>query len=153
MGIEKEIQQSSFRNEFQKLAINLMYTANWLNERISRMLLKEEITQQQYNILRILRGSDHPLSTLQIRERMLDKMSDTSRIVDRLICKELVQKNACQSDKRLVDIILTDKGLALVNKLDLLDTQLDALLNGIDEKEAVIANQILDKLRAHNNND
>ena len=85
MDIEKEIQQSNFRNEFQKLAINLMYTANWLNERISRMLLKEEITQQQYNILRILRGSDHPLSTLQIRERMLDKMSDTSRIVDRLI--------------------------------------------------------------------
>lgn len=153
MGIEKEIQQTNFRNEFQKLAINLMYTANWLNERISRMLLKEEITQQQYNILRILRGSEHPLSTLQIRERMLDKMSDTSRIVDRLICKELVQKNACQTDKRLVDIILTEKGLKLVNKLDLLDAQLDALLNGIDENEAIVANQILDKLRAHNNND
>lgn len=153
MDIEKEIQQSNFRNEFQKLAINLMYTANWLNERISRMLLKEEITQQQYNILRILRGSDHPLSTLQIRERMLDKMSDTSRIVDRLICKELVQKNACQSDKRLVDIVLTEKGLKLINKLDLLDAQLDALLNNIDESEAILANQILDKLRAHNDND
>jgi DNA-binding MarR family transcriptional regulator len=153
MDIEKEIQQSNFRNEFQKLAINLMYTANWLNERISRLLLKEEITQQQYNILRILRGSDHPLSTLQIRERMLDKMSDTSRIVDRLICKELVQKNACQSDKRLVDIVLTEKGLKLINKLDILDTQLDAILSGLDEKEAVLANQILDKLRAHNDND
>jgi DNA-binding MarR family transcriptional regulator len=152
MGIEKEIQQTNFRNEFQKLAINLLYTANWLNERISRMLLKEEITQQQYNILRILRGSDHPLSTLQIRERMLDKMSDTSRIVDRLICKELVQKNACQSDKRLVDIILTEKGLKLVNKLDSLDVQLDALLSGLDENEAAVTNQILDKLRAHNNN-
>ena len=152
MGIEKEIQQTNFRNEFQKLAINLLYTANWLNERISRMLLKEEITQQQYNILRILRGSDHPLSTLQIRERMLDKMSDTSRIVDRLICKELVQKNACQSDKRLVDIILTEKGLKLVNKLDSLDVQLDALLSGLDENEAAMTNQILDKLRAHNNN-
>ena len=153
MDIEKEIQQSNFRNEFQKLAINLMYTANWLNERISRILLKEEITQQQYNILRILRGSNHPLSTLQIRERMLDKMSDTSRIVDRLICKELVQKNACQSDKRLVDIVLTEKGWKLINKLDILDTQLDAILSGLDENEAVIANQILDKLRAHNDND
>lgn len=151
MGIENEIQQSNFRNEFQKLAINLMYTANWLNERISRLLMKEEITQQQYNILRILRGSDHPLSTLQIRERMLDKMSDTSRIVDRLISKELVQKNACQSDKRLVDITLSEKGLNLVNKLDSLDTQLDALLNSINEKEALMVNQILDKLRAHNN--
>ena len=153
MDIEKEIQQSNFRNEFQKLAINLMYTANWLNEKISRILLKEEITQQQYNILRILRGSNHPLSTLQIRERMLDKMSDTSRIVDRLICKELVQKNACQSDKRLVDIVLTEKGLKLINKLDILDTQLDAILSGLDENEAVLANQILDKLRAHNDND
>ena len=152
MGIEKEIQQSSFRNEFQKLAINIMYTANWLNERISRILTKEDITQQQYNILRILRGSDHPLSTLQIRERMLDKMSDTSRIVDRLVCKELVQKNACQSDKRLVDIILTEKGLQLLDKLDLLNDQLDALLKGINEKEAVLANQILDQLRAHNDN-
>lgn len=152
MGIEKEIQQSSFRNEFQKLAINIMYTANWLNERISRMLLKEDVTQQQYNILRILRGSDHPLSTLQIRERMLDKMSDTSRIVDRLVSKELVQKNACQSDKRLVDIILTEKGLQLVDKLDLLNDQLDALLKGVNEQEAALANQILDKLRGHNDN-
>jgi DNA-binding MarR family transcriptional regulator len=84
---------------------------------------------------------------------MLDKMSDTSRIVDRLICKELVQKNACQSDKRLVDIVLTEKGLKLINKLDILDTQLDAILSGLDENEAVIANQILDKLRAHNDND
>ena len=152
MGIEKEIQQSSFRNEFQKLAINIMYTANWLNERISRMLLKEDVTQQQYNILRILRGSDHPLSTLQIRERMLDKMSDTSRIVDRLVSKELVQKNACQSDKRLVDIILTEKGLQLVDKLDLLNDQLDALLKGVNEQEAALANQILDKLRGQNDN-
>lgn len=153
MGIEKEIQQSKFRNEFQKLGINLIYTANWLNEGINRILIKEDITQQQYNILRILRGSNQPLSTLQIRERMLDKMSDTSRIVDRLITKELVKKNACASDKRLVDIILTEKGSQLVDKLDGLNEQIDALLSGIGEDEAKIANQLLDKLRANNHND
>ncbi|MFY8166794.1 MAG: MarR family winged helix-turn-helix transcriptional regulator [Sediminibacterium sp.] len=153
MGIEKEIQQSKFRNEFQKLGINLIYTANWLNEGINRILIKEDITQQQYNILRILRGSNQPLSTLQIRERMLDKMSDTSRIVDRLITKELVKKNACASDKRLVDIILTEKGSQLVGKLDGLNEQIDALLSGIGEDEAKIANQLLDKLRANNHND
>ena len=153
MGIEKEIQQSKFRNEFQKLGINLIYTANWLNEGINRILIKEDITQQQYNILRILRGSNQPLSTLQIRERMLDKMSDTSRIVDRLITKELVKKNACESDKRLVDIILTEKGSQLVDKLDGLNEQIDALLSGIGEDEAKIANQLLDKLRANNHND
>ena len=153
MGIEKEIQQCKFRNEFQKLGINLIYTANWLNEGINKILIKEDITQQQYNILRILRGSNQPLSTLQIRERMLDKMSDTSRIVDRLITKELVKKNACESDKRLVDIILTEKGSQLVDKLDGLNEQIDALLSGIGEDEAKIVNELLDKLRANNHND
>ncbi len=148
MGIEKDIQQANFRNEFQKMGINLMYTANWLNERIGRFLLQEDITQQQYNILRILRGSEVPLSTLQIRERMLDKMSDTSRIVDRLIVKELVEKSACKSDKRLVDITLSEKGLQLVNKLDQYNDQIDAILNGVTEAEAATLNQILDKLRS-----
>ena len=148
MGIEKDIQQANFRNEFQKMGINLLYTANWLNERIGRVLTTEDITQQQYNILRILRGSEVPLSTLQIRERMLDKMSDTSRIVDRLIVKELVQKAACKSDKRLVDITLSQKGLALVQKLDQFNDQIDAILKGVTETEAATLNQILDKLRS-----
>ena len=151
MGIEKDIQQPNFRNEFQKMGINIIYTANWLNERIASFLAKEDITLQQYNILRILRGSEVPLSTLQIRERMLDKMSDTSRIVDRLIVKDLVQKSACKADKRLVDITLTDKGIQLVNKLDLYNDQIDATLKGVSEAEANTLNQILDKLRNANN--
>ena len=148
MGIEKDIQQSNFRNEFQKMGINLLFTANWLNERIGRVLVKEDITQQQYNILRILRGSEAPLSTLQIRERMLDKMSDTSRIVDRLIVKGLVQKTACKMDKRLVDITLTQKGITLVQKLDQFNDQIDSILKGVTESEATTLNQILDKLRS-----
>jgi DNA-binding MarR family transcriptional regulator len=148
MGIEKDIQQSCFRNEFQKMGINLIYTANWLNEKIAQILANEEITQQQYNILRILRGSECPLSTLKIRERMLDKMSDTSRIVDRLITKGLVEKNACLKDKRLVDITISKKGLVLVDKLDQFNNQIDAVLKGVDEKEAQTINQLLDKIRA-----
>ena len=148
MGIEKDIQQSCFRNEFQKMGINLIYTANWLNEKIAQILANEEITQQQYNILRILRGSECPLSTLKIRERMLDKMSDTSRIVDRLITKGLVEKTACLKDKRLVDITISKKGLALVDKLDQFNNQIDAVLKGVDEKEAQTINQLLDKIRA-----
>jgi DNA-binding MarR family transcriptional regulator len=118
MGIEKDIQQTNFRNEFQKMSINIIYTANWLNEKMGQILATEDITQQQYNILRILRGSECPLSTLKIRERMLDKMSDTSRIVDRLIVKGLVEKTACIKDKRLVDITISKKGLQLLEKLD-----------------------------------
>jgi DNA-binding MarR family transcriptional regulator len=149
MGIEKDIQQTNFRNEYQKLGINLMYTASWLNERIGRFLMQEDITQQQYNILRILRGSEVPLSTLQIRERMLDKMSDTSRIVDRLIVKELVQKSACKADKRLVDITLTQKGLELVTRLDQFNDQIDSILQGVSKEDAATVNEILDKLRDH----
>jgi DNA-binding MarR family transcriptional regulator len=148
MGIEKDIQQSCFRNEFQKMGINLIYTANWLNEKITHILANEEITQQQYNILRILRGSECPLSTLKIRERMLDKMSDTSRIVDRLIAKGLVEKSACLKDKRLVDITISKKGLVLVDKLDQFNDQIDAVLKGVDEKEAQTINLLLDKIRA-----
>lgn len=147
MGIEQDIQQTSFRNEFQKMGINLLFTANWLNEQIGKILSEEGVTQQQYNILRILRGSATPLSTLKIRERMLDKMSDTSRIVDRLIAKELVVKNTCEKDKRLVDITLSPKGLDLVDQLDQFNDRIDALLKGINETEAATLNQILDKIR------
>ena len=147
MGIEKDIQQTNFRNEFQKMGINIIYTANWLNEKMGQILSTEDITQQQYNILRILRGSECPLSTLKIRERMLDKMSDTSRIVDRLIVKDLVEKTACVKDKRLVDITVTKKGLQLLEKLDALNEQIDFILKGVSEKEATTINQILDKLR------
>jgi DNA-binding MarR family transcriptional regulator len=151
MGIEKDIQQTNFRNEFQKMSINIIYTANWLNEKMGQILSTEDITQQQYNILRILRGSECPLSTLKIRERMLDKMSDTSRIVDRLIVKGLVEKTACAKDKRLVDITVTKKGLQLLEKLDALNEQIDSILKGVSEKEAHTMNQILDKLREHSN--
>ena len=147
MGIEKDIQQTNFRNEFQKMGINIIYTANWLNEKMGQILSTEDITQQQYNILRILRGSDVPLSTLKIRERMLDKMSDTSRIVDRLIVKGLVEKTACVKDKRLVDITVTKKGLQLLEKLDGLNEPIDSILKGVSEKEANTINEILDKLR------
>jgi DNA-binding MarR family transcriptional regulator len=151
MGIEKDIQQTNFRNEFQKMGINIIYTANWLNEKMGQILATEDITQQQYNILRILRGSDAPLSTLKIRERMLDKMSDTSRIVDRLIVKGLVEKTACIKDKRLVDITVTKKGLQLLEKLDSLNEHIDSILKGVSEKEAQAMNQILDKLREDSN--
>jgi DNA-binding MarR family transcriptional regulator len=124
-----------------------MYTANWLNEKIAGILSQEDITQQQYNILRILRGADKPLSTLQIRARMLDKMSDTSRIVDRLVSKELVEKNTCPTDKRLVDVVISKKGYTVLEKLDQLNHHLDSLMKGISEKEADIMNQLLDQLR------
>ena len=114
MGIEQDISQPSFRNEYQKGIINLIYTYNWMNEKMKKVFDNEGVTAQQYNILRILRGAGKPISTLQIRERMLDKMSDTSRIVDRLVLKGLAKKTVCANDKRLVDVSISTKGKTLL---------------------------------------
>src|SRR5215470_16867753 len=100
MSIDKDIHQNKFRNEYQRASVNIVYTYGWLMERIKEFLLPADITMQQFNILRILRGSHPtPLSTLQIRERMIDKMSDTSRIVDRLITKRLAKKAVSAKDR------------------------------------------------------
>jgi DNA-binding MarR family transcriptional regulator len=99
------------------------------------------------NILRILRGAQQPLSTLQIRQRMLDKMSDTSRIVDRLIIKNLVKKVVNKSDRRLVDITITAKGLKLLEKMDPLNLEMEAIFSNLGETEAKQFNKLLDKIR------
>jgi DNA-binding MarR family transcriptional regulator len=147
MSLEKDIQQEVFRNNYQKATVNIIYTANWLNEHIKNYLFEDEVTPQQYNILRILRGSKKPLSTLQIRARMLDKMSDTSRIVDRLILKGWAEKTICRADKRLVDVVITDNGLDLLKKLDQKDLLIDNTLAKLNEKEVELLNVLLDKIR------
>lgn len=152
MGISEEIKQKKFASEHQKAAINLMYTSNWLSEKVRNILCGDDLTPQQFNVLRILRGSNpKPLSTLQIRERMLDKMSDTSRIVDRLVKKGLVQKGTCKADKRLVDITITDCGLKLLSQLDQKSQELDNQLRGITKEEAETLSNILDKARDNYN--
>ena len=148
MGIEKEIHQGKFSSSGQKAMLNIMFTYGWLTEKIKNILAPEDITPQQYNILRILRGSSpQPLSTLQIRERMLDRMSDTSRIVDRLILKQLAKKVTSSKDRRLVDVTITEKGQAVLKKLDLQIKQLDQILGNISDKEAETISNLLDKLR------
>ena len=147
MSIDKDINQRKFRNEYQRAAINLIYTYNWANEQMKQMFDQYDITPQQFNILRILRGAGEPLSTLQIRQRMLDKMSDTSRIVDRLLKKALVKKITCKADRRLVDVTIAEKGLKLLEKMDRHETDMDGVFNNLSETEAKTLNKLLDKLR------
>lgn len=147
MSIEKDIQQQAFRNEHQKATVNIIFSANWLHEKIKDFLEVEDITPQQYNILRILRGNKQPMSTLQIRERMLDKMSDTSRIVERILKKGLVEKKVCSSDKRLVDVNISKKGIAVLESLDKKNQALDSILRGLSAEEAAVLNKLLDKMR------
>jgi DNA-binding MarR family transcriptional regulator len=147
MSLEKAINQQKFRSEYQKVAINMIYTHNWLVEQIKPFFENEGLTMQQFNILRILRGSPSPLSTLQIRERMLDKMSDTSRIVDRLIIKGFAKKIICKTDKRLVDISITDNGKKVLAKIDKIEDKMNAVMHNITEAEAKQLNKLLDKIR------
>jgi len=148
MSIEKDIQQPKFRNEYHKTVVNLIFTYNWITEKTKQFFEKGDITSQQYNILRILRGAGKPLSTLQIRQRMLDKMSDTSRIVDRLVKKELVQKVICKTARRLVDVTITDTGMQLLDRLDSYNEQMDSMLGNLTEEDAKMLNQLLDKIRS-----
>lgn len=147
MGIDKDINQATFRNEYQKAIINLVYTFNWMNEKMKKVLDREDITSQQFNILRILRGAGKPISTLQIRERMLDKMSDTSRIVDRLVLKGFAKKTICANDKRLVDVSISAKGKVLLEKIDQYDKDMDAILGNLSDAEAKMLNKLMDKIR------
>ncbi len=149
MTIEEEIKQARFKSAYHKLAINIMYSSHWLEAYLKQIFKQEDITLQQYNILRILRGSrPEPLSTLQIRERMMDRMSDTSRIVDRMIIKGIVSKTIREEDNRLVDVRITEKGLKLLSELDGIEDKLSNFLDTVSENEATKLSDLLDKLHS-----
>jgi DNA-binding MarR family transcriptional regulator len=148
MTLENEIQQYRFTGENQKAIINLIYSYHWVTDKLRNILSEDDITLQQYNILRILRGSDPtPMSTLNIRERMLDKMSDTSRIVDRLMRKGLVNKKECPTDKRLVDVSITIAGKQLLEKIDKNESSMTGVVSNLTNADLIMLNHILDKLR------
>ncbi|QEC67655.1 MarR family transcriptional regulator [Panacibacter ginsenosidivorans] len=148
MRIEEAIQQKRpFRNQYHRVMVNLLYTNNWLEEKSRDFLKQQNISLQQYNILRILKGSGRPLSTMQIRERMLDRMSDTSRIIDRMVVKGIVEKKPNDNDKRLVDITLTAKGLHILEVLDKQNHELESIVSNLLPNEAKMLNDLLDKMR------
>src|ERR1700754_3092961 len=134
MALENEINQRKFRTEYQKARINIIYTYSWLSEKITAIFKEWDITPQQFNILRILRGEGKPLSTLQIRQRMLDKMSDTSRIVDRLVLKGFVRKTPNGEDRRLVDVVITAKGKKLLEKIDPWEDVADEFMTNLSRR-------------------
>lgn len=147
MKIEEEIKQPKFRNGHQKAVINLLYTASWIQGRQQDFFKPFKITAQQFNILRILKGQ-HPksISGTEIKSRMLDKNSDVSRLLDRLIAKSLISKKVCPNDKRATDINITDSGLDLLRDIDKFQTQIDEVMS-LTEDEAVQLSNLLDKSR------
>lgn len=148
MKLEKEIKQEKFNGELHKLAVNIIYTHSWLNYHQIQLLSKFNLTPQQYNILRILRGQHpNPATINLLKERMLDKMSDASRLVERLRMKDLVERNHCKEDRRRAEVIITNKGLEVLKQLDILEDKLNSVFNNINDEEAKAANYLLDKIR------
>jgi DNA-binding MarR family transcriptional regulator len=146
--LEKEIHQKSFRNEAHKLGVNIIYTFNWLDHFQSAILKPFGITSQQFNVLRILRGQHpNPSSVKLIRQRMLDKMSDASRIVEKLRLKGLVERNTSPSDRRECEVLITGKGLDLLARADKEFIQMDALFSTLKPDEIHQLNLLLDKMR------
>lgn len=148
MRLEDEIQQKKFKSIQQKLMLNLIYTTNWLTSKQDSLFKDSDITVQQYNVLRILRGQyPNPCSIKLIKERMLDRMSDTSRIVDKLYTKKLLERNECPNDRRSVNVIISDKGLELLKSLDYIDDISKQSLKSLTTAEINTLNELLDKLR------
>ncbi len=145
--IEELIKQPKFRNEKHKAVVSILYVNNLITGYYEEYLKKYNLTLQQFNVLRIVRGQHPNPSTINlIRERMLDKMSDASRIVERLRKAELVERVQCKEDRRAVDVIITKKGLEVLTMIDKQDMQLDMPLSSLSEQEAKQLSSLIGKM-------
>lgn len=148
MSIEKDIKQKSFKNVYEKVAVNLMYTDNWLVNHYSQILKSYKLSDKQYFVLKILlESSPNPVSVNFIIERMLNKMSNGSRLVDKLIEKGLVLKVRSKTDKRSMDVAITDKGLLLIEELDQKVAEWEGNYSRLSKEEIDILHDLLNKMR------
>ncbi|MFM8432446.1 MAG: MarR family winged helix-turn-helix transcriptional regulator [Bacteroidota bacterium] len=148
MRLEDEIHQKSFRSEAHKLAVNIIFTYNWLHDLHSVFLKEYGLSLQQYNVLRILRGMNgEPVNVKTVRERMLDKMSDASRIIEKLRSKGWVKRTTCSEDRRACDVFITTAGLSILEKIDGEFHEIEALFNRLDGPQKTELNRLLDTLR------
>jgi len=148
MKIEEAIKQKSFGSEIEKMVINLIYTGNWILNNNAQALKPFGLTTQQYNVLRILKGQHpKPAAVSLVNERMLDKMSNASRLVEKLRQKGLVDRSTCPNDRRQVDVQLTDKGLKLLEEATATLKSASENYHSLNEDEANTLNRLLDKLR------
>jgi DNA-binding MarR family transcriptional regulator len=149
MSLEEEIRQDKFGSEYHKAAINILFTGSWVYRNNVSRLKKFEVTPEQYNVMRILRGSvPKPMRLADITARMIDRSSNATRLVEKLRMKGLVKRDRCEDNRREVDIFITDKGLLLMKKIDERENEWIATMKNITPAEARELNRLLDKLRA-----
>ncbi|MBS0031326.1 MarR family winged helix-turn-helix transcriptional regulator [Chitinophaga sp. 22321] len=149
MKLEEELKQTRFKDEYQRAMLNIIFTGNWLEVGASHVLKQYDLSSQQFNVLRILRGSyPKPLNLLDIQERMMDRMSNATRLVEKLRQKALLTRKQCDANRRKVEIEITEKGLALLKELDpVMEKNHRELTKKLTKDEAMILNELLDKLR------
>ena len=147
MSLEKKILQSKFKSQNHKLGVNLLYTSHLINYLMHQQFKDTEVTHQQYNVLRILRGQyPNPCNLRLIKERILDRMSDASRIVDKLIQKGFVERKESKTDRRNVELLISPSGLKLLESLDHIDESFDTIFKNLSKDEIKQLNLLLDKL-------
>ncbi len=148
MSLEKEIKQQKFESEHHKAAINVLVTGNWLYSQNATFLKQYDLTPEQFNVLRILRGSyPRPMMLLDITARMIDKSSNCTRLVEKLRQKGLVKREICETNRRQVDILITKKGLTLLTELDTGTPEWLRLVQRLSKAEVKELNRMLDKVR------
>jgi DNA-binding MarR family transcriptional regulator len=148
MKLEDEIKQKKFKDEYEKLVVNILFTGNWMNLLNAKNLKPLGLTLPQYNVLRILRGQHPEPATVNLLiDRMLDKSSNASRIVDKLLKKNLVARKICKNDRRSVDVLITGKGLELLKQIDGESKKWNQIYKTLNPEEAKKLNFLLDKIR------
>ncbi len=148
-SIQEVINQRKFRNIHQEVQVNLIFTSGWIMDHHHKIFKKYGLSNQQYNVLRILRGAlPDALSLGLIKSRMLDRMSDTSRIVERLRKSGLIKRTTNSTDRRVAKITISEKGLSLLEEMAAEEVNLDIASKGLSEDEAKQLNELLNKLRS-----
>jgi DNA-binding MarR family transcriptional regulator len=146
--IEEAIKQSEFKDSYNKVVVNLLYTHSYLVSFQTAVLKPMDLSPEQYNVLRILRGQQgKPATIAAIQERMLNTMSNASRLVDKLKAKELVKREECPENRRKVDVVITEKGLSLLDLLEPQITTMNKKAIHLEDQEVALLNELLDKLR------
>lgn len=149
MRIEEELKSAKLTDPMIKAGLNIMFTGNWLNNRVENLLKPYGISHQQFNVLRILNGKYPEAANLQdISDRMIDRMSNATRLVEKLRVKGYVTREVCPENRRKVNIRITKEGIGLLNKINPeLKAHHDRIYSQITREEAIALNNILDKLR------
>lgn len=147
MRIEDEI-KSKFKNEYHKLMVNIQLTASRIGEKIQEEMKRHDLTTTQFNVLRILRGqNEEAVSIGLIKDRLIERNSDVSRIIDRLVKKELIERKENSVDRRQKDVFISKKGLETLSKIDKVESISEESLGHLSTEEAELLNNLLDKAR------